>query len=61
MVVSPPTQDQGREPVTRLARMLARYHATRAYLAALIGRHEVAAKHAQLSHLAERVGATGAS
>lgn len=47
--------------MTRLARMLARYHATRAYLAALIGRHEVAAKHAQLSHLAERVGATGAS
>ena len=40
----------------RLALMLARYHAVRSYLAALIGAEQGASRQAQLSHLAERVG-----
>lgn len=41
--------------MTRIARMLARWHAVRAYVAALIGRDMSAGRHAMLSQYAERV------
>lgn len=47
--------------MTRLAHMLARYHAARAYVAALLGCDETSAKQAQLSTLAERVASAGTS